>query len=84
MQLEREREKEEIRRAKEAARVKAAMERATARRLAREFVELIDDERLELLEAAASSLGLPSIYLLDGDTLMGLDRYKGINQNAWR
>lgn len=74
--LEREREKEEARRLKEATRLKAAIERATARRLARECVELIDDERLELLEAAAASQGLPSIYLLDGETLQGLDRYK--------
>lgn len=74
--LEREREKEEARRLKEATRMKAAIERATARRLARECVELIDDERLELLEAAATSQGLPSIYLLDGETLQGLDRYK--------
>ncbi|KAI5081671.1 hypothetical protein GOP47_0001414 [Adiantum capillus-veneris] len=74
--LEREREKEEARRLKEATRLKAAIERATARRLARECVELIDDERLELLEAAATSQCLPSIYLLDGETLQGLDRYK--------
>ncbi|MCO5562423.1 hypothetical protein L7F22_016051 [Adiantum nelumboides] len=74
--LERDREKEEARRVKEATRLKAAIGRATARRLARECVELIDDERLELLEAAATSQGLPSIYLLDGETLQGLDRYK--------
>ncbi|KAH7277937.1 hypothetical protein KP509_38G016400 [Ceratopteris richardii] len=76
--LEREREKESSKRLKEATRLKAAIERATARRLARECVELIDDERLELLEAAAASQGLPSIYLLDGETLQGLDRYKDV------
>ena len=61
IQLEREREKEEARKLKEATRLKAAIERATARRLARECVELIDDERLELLEAAASSQSLPKM-----------------------
>lgn len=74
--LERQRQKEDIRRLKEATKLKAAIERATARRLARESTELIDDERLELLEAAAMSQGLPSIYLLDGETLQELDRYK--------
>jgi hypothetical protein len=78
-QLEREREKEEARRLKESTRLKASIERATARRLARECVELIDDERLELLEAATAAQGLPSIYLLDGETLRNLDRYKGMS-----
>ena len=77
-QLEREREKEEARRLKESTRLKASIERAAARRLARECVELIDDERLELLEAATTAQGLPSIYLLDGETLQNLDRYKGV------
>lgn len=72
------RQKEELRREKEAARLKAANERATARRLAREYMELIEDERLELMELAASSKGLPSIFSLDSDTLQQLDSFRGI------
>ncbi|GLJ54616.1 hypothetical protein SUGI_1173340 [Cryptomeria japonica] len=70
--------KDELRREKEAARQKAANERATARKLARESMELIEDERLELMEAAASAKGLSSIFLLDDDILLQLEAYKGI------
>ncbi|KAH9321847.1 hypothetical protein KI387_016486, partial [Taxus chinensis] len=70
--------KEDLRREKEAARQKAANERATARKLARESMEHIEDERLELMEAAASAKGLSSIFLLDNDTLQQLEGYKGI------
>nr|XP_010924409.1 homeobox-DDT domain protein RLT2 isoform X2 [Elaeis guineensis] len=70
------RQKEELRREKEAARLKAAHERATARRLAREYMELIEDERLELMELAASSKGLSSIFSLDCDTLQQLDSFR--------
>ncbi|XP_010919381.1 homeobox-DDT domain protein RLT2 isoform X1 [Elaeis guineensis] len=70
------RQKEELRREKEAARLKAANERATARRLAREYMELIEDERLELMELAASSKGLPLIFSLDSDTLQQLDSFR--------
>ncbi|XP_008811888.2 homeobox-DDT domain protein RLT2-like isoform X2 [Phoenix dactylifera] len=69
-------QKEELRREKEAARLKAANERATARRLAREYTELIEDERLELMELAASSKGLPAIFSLDSDTLQQLDSFR--------
>jgi len=72
------RQKEELRREKEAARLKAANERATARRMAREYMELIEDERLELMELAASSKGLPSIVSLDGETLQQLDMFRGL------
>ncbi|XP_073061093.1 homeobox-DDT domain protein RLT2-like isoform X2 [Primulina eburnea] len=68
--------KEELRREKEAVRFKAANNRAAARRIAKESMDLIDDERLELMELAASSKGLPSILALDDDTLQNLDSLK--------
>ncbi|MQL80851.1 hypothetical protein Taro_013301 [Colocasia esculenta] len=70
------RRKEELRREKEAARIKAAHERATARRIAREYMELVEDERLELMELAASNKGIPSIVFLDSDTLQNLDMFR--------
>ncbi|KAK4485260.1 hypothetical protein RD792_007892 [Penstemon davidsonii] len=73
---ERRKQKEELRKEKEAARQKAAMERATARKIAKESMELIEDERLEIMELAASSKGLPSIVSLDYDTLQNLDSYR--------
>ncbi|XP_057507040.1 homeobox-DDT domain protein RLT2-like isoform X2 [Actinidia eriantha] len=68
--------KEELRREKDAARQKAASDRATARRIAKESMELIEDERLELMELAASSKCLPSILSLDGETLQNLELFK--------
>ncbi|KAL5998845.1 hypothetical protein ACLOJK_009793 [Asimina triloba] len=76
LRMEKMRQKEEIRREKEAARLKAANERATARRIARESMELIEDERLELMELAAASKGLPSIISLDSDTLQNVDFFR--------
>lgn len=72
------RQKEEMRKEKEAARLKAANNRASARRIAKESVELIEDERLELMELAALSKGLPSILALESETLQNLDLFKGI------
>lgn len=40
-------------------------------------MELIEDERLELMELATSSKGLPSIVSLDYDTLQNLELYRG-------
>nr|XP_034595610.1 homeobox-DDT domain protein RLT2-like isoform X2 [Setaria viridis] len=74
---EKQRQKEEMRKEKEAARQKAASERATARRIAREYMELMEDERLELMELAAQSKGLPSTHL-DSDTLQQLDSFRGM------
>lgn len=71
------RQKEELRREKEAARLRAAHERAIARKIAKESMELIEDERLELMELAATSKGLPSILSLDYETLQNLELYKG-------
>lgn len=71
------RQKEELHREREAARTKAASERAIARQNAKESIELIEDERLELMELAASSKGFPSILSLDYDTLQNIELYRG-------
>lgn len=76
-QAEKLRQKEELRQEKEAAKQKAANERATARRIARESMELMEDERLELLELASRSKGLPLMVSLDSDTLQQLDSFRG-------
>ncbi|CAI9760178.1 unnamed protein product [Fraxinus pennsylvanica] len=76
LQAERRKQKEERQREKEAARQKAAVERAMARRIAKEYMELIEDERLELMELATSSKGLPSILSLDYDTLQNLESFR--------
>lgn len=80
-QAEKMRQKEEMRRVKEVARLKAANERAMARKIAKESMELIEDERLELMEVAALSLGLPSMIALDFETLQNLDAYRGEYRN---
>nr|GMC70431.1 homeobox-DDT domain protein RLT2 [Ipomoea batatas] len=67
--------KEEMRREKEAAKLKAANERAAARRIAKESIELIEDERLELMELAASRKGLPSVLALDNEALQNLESF---------
>ena len=76
-QAEKMRQKEELRREKEAARLRAANERAIARKIAKESMELIEDQRLELMELAASSKGLSSILSLDFETLQNLESYRG-------
>lgn len=40
-------------------------------------MELIEDERLELLELAASHKGLTSIASLDYESLQNLDSFRG-------
>lgn len=77
VKAERRRQKEELRREKEAIKMKAAIEKAAARKIAKESMELIEDERLELLELAASHKGLSSIVSLDYDTLQNLDSFRG-------
>uniref|UniRef100_A0A0D9V401 Homeobox domain-containing protein n=1 Tax=Leersia perrieri TaxID=77586 RepID=A0A0D9V401_9ORYZ len=74
---EKQRQKEELRKEKEAARQKAASARATARRIAREYMELMEDEHLELMELAAQSKGT-SMLCLDSDTLQQLDSFRGM------
>lgn len=76
--------KEEMRREKEAARLKLANERATARKIAKESMELIDDERVELMDIAASRKGLPSILSLDSDTLQNLELFRGSSFDKYK
>lgn len=70
--------KEELRREREEVRRKAAIEKATARRIARESMELIEDEQLELMEMAAVRKGLPSIIALDHETMQSLESFKSM------
>lgn len=74
---EKRRQKEELRREKEAVRRKIAIEKATARRIAKESMDLIEDEQLELMELAAASKGIASIIQLDHDTLQNLEFFRG-------
>ncbi|CAL8146684.1 unnamed protein product [Prunus armeniaca] len=76
IRAEKRRQKEELRKEREAVRRKAALEKATARRLAKESMELIEDEQLELMELAAASKGLSSIICIDLDTLQNLDAFR--------
>ncbi|XP_023003779.1 homeobox-DDT domain protein RLT1-like isoform X1 [Cucurbita maxima] len=76
LKAEKRRQKEAIRKEKEAVRRKAAIEKATARRIARESMELIEDEQLELMEIAAANKGLSSILSLDHDTLQNLESFR--------
>ncbi|KAF6155894.1 hypothetical protein GIB67_039225 [Kingdonia uniflora] len=76
LRAERMKQKEESRKEKEATRLKAANERATARKIAKESMELIEDERLELMELAASSKGASSLISLDTETLENLDLFR--------
>ena len=46
--------------------------------MAKESTELAEDERLELMELAVSSKGLPSIMSLDQETLENLELFKGL------
>ncbi|GER43158.1 homeodomain-like transcriptional regulator [Striga asiatica] len=77
IRAEKMRYKEEMRREKEAARLKAANNRTAARKIAKEPTELVEDERLELMELATLSKALPSILALDSETLENLDLLKG-------
>ncbi|XP_048323256.2 homeobox-DDT domain protein RLT1 isoform X1 [Ziziphus jujuba] len=78
LRAEKRRQKEELRKEREAVRRKAAIEKATARRIARESMELIEDEQLELMEIAAASKGLSSIISLDHDTLQNLESFRDL------
>jgi hypothetical protein len=41
-------------------------------------MELMEDERLELMELVSRSKGLPSMLSLDSDTLQQLDSFRGV------
>ncbi|XP_010538181.1 PREDICTED: homeobox-DDT domain protein RLT1-like isoform X3 [Tarenaya hassleriana] len=73
---EKKRQKEELRLEKEAMRRKIAIEKATARRIAKESMDLIEDEQLELMELAAASKGVPSILQLNHETLENLELFR--------
>lgn len=77
LQAEKRKQKEELRKEKEAARSKAANERSITRKMVKGPMELIEDERLELMELAASEKGLSSILSLDHETLQNLELFKG-------
>lgn len=64
---------------KQAAKRKVAIEKATARKMAKESMDLIEDEQLELMDLAAASKGLSSIIHLDLETLQNLDSFRGIS-----
>ncbi|KAK7252126.1 hypothetical protein RIF29_35862 [Crotalaria pallida] len=76
LRAEKMRQKEELRKEKEAERRKAALEKANARRLAKESMELIEDEQLELMELAASHKEISSIIHLDLETLQNLESFR--------
>ncbi|XP_024031045.1 homeobox-DDT domain protein RLT1 isoform X2 [Morus notabilis] len=76
LRAEKRRLKEELRKEREAVRRKAAIEKATARKIARESMELIEDEQLELMEMAVSRKGLSSIISLDHDTMQNLESFR--------
>ncbi|GLT80920.1 hypothetical protein SLA2020_523310 [Shorea laevis] len=76
LKAEKMRQKEELRREKEAEKRRIAMEKATARKIAKESMDLIEDEQLELMELAAASKGLPSIIQLDHYTVENLDSFR--------
>ncbi|CAI8617390.1 unnamed protein product [Vicia faba] len=69
------RQKEELQRVKDEARIKAGRERAIARRMVKDAIDLIEDERLELMKLAASKKGLSSTLALDYETIQNLESY---------
>ena len=77
LKAEKRKQKEELRKEREAVRRKAAIEKATARKIARESMELIEDEQLELMELAVASKGLSSMINLDHDTLQNIESFRG-------
>ncbi|XP_022715831.1 homeobox-DDT domain protein RLT1-like isoform X2 [Durio zibethinus] len=76
LRAEKKRQKEELRREKEEERRRVAREKATARKIAKESMDLLEDEQLELMELAAASKGIPSIIHLDHDSLQNLELFR--------
>ncbi|XP_047308886.1 homeobox-DDT domain protein RLT1-like isoform X2 [Impatiens glandulifera] len=76
LRAEKMKQKEDLRVERELVKQRIAMERATARKIAKESMELIEDERLELMELAALKKGLPAITSLDHDTLQNLELFR--------
>ncbi|XVF25750.1 hypothetical protein REPUB_Repub13aG0240500 [Reevesia pubescens] len=76
LRAEKKKQKEELRREKEEERRKVAREKATARKIAKESMDLLEDEQLELMELAAASKGIPSIIHLDHESLQNLESFR--------
>ena len=77
LQAEKKRQKEELRKEREEERRRVAREKATARKIAKESMDLLEDEQLELMELAAASKGIPSIIHLDHNSLQNLESFRG-------
>ncbi|XWS12600.1 hypothetical protein CRYUN_Cryun37aG0104100 [Craigia yunnanensis] len=75
LRAEKKRQKEELRKEKEEEKRRVAREKATARKIAKESMDLLEDEQLELMELAAASKGIPSIIHLDHDSLQNLESF---------
>ncbi|WCJ27093.1 Homeobox-DDT domain protein RLT1 [Euphorbia peplus] len=76
IRVEKMKQKEELRKEREAIKRQAAIEKATARRIAKESLDLLEDEQLELMELAAASKGLTSVVHLNYDTLQNLELFR--------
>ncbi|PPS01295.1 hypothetical protein GOBAR_AA19353 [Gossypium barbadense] len=76
LRAEKKRQKEELRREREEERRRVAREKATARKIAKESMDLLEDEQLELMELAAARKGMHSIIHLDHDTLQNLESFR--------
>ncbi|KAL4289870.1 hypothetical protein GQ457_14G009610 [Hibiscus cannabinus] len=76
LRAEKKRQKEELRREKEEERRRVAREKAAARRIAKESMDLLEDEQLELMELAAASKGIPSIIHLNHESLQNLESFR--------
>ncbi|PPS01296.1 hypothetical protein GOBAR_AA19354 [Gossypium barbadense] len=79
--LMREKQREEERTQREQKREmerrqKVAREKATARKIAKESMDLLEDEQLELMELAAARKGIYSIIHLEHDTLQNLESFR--------
>ncbi|XP_050214645.1 homeobox-DDT domain protein RLT1 [Mercurialis annua] len=77
IKAEKMRQREELRREREAVKRQTAVEKATARKIAKESMDLLEDEQLELMELAAASRGLSSIVHLNYDALQTLESFRG-------
>ncbi|XP_039068408.1 homeobox-DDT domain protein RLT1-like isoform X2 [Hibiscus syriacus] len=76
LRAEKKRQKEELRREKEEERRRVAREKAAARKIAKESMDLLDDEQLELMEFAAASKGISSTIHLDHESLQNLESFR--------
>jgi len=75
--MEKQRRREEARKEKQAAKMKAANERALAKRLAKEMTDLMDDEELERMEAAAAAASSLNLVFFAPFGKNGMDTSQG-------